>query len=498
MHPIQFFLRRAIATPDSVAIEDGGRRWTYRALAERVLALAAGFQAVDPAPGGRVGLSAYNGADHVIALLATLAAGKIWVPLYPRNGRQELERMVDFTGPSIIVADAESRDAFDTGGARRLVIAPDSAAVDTLEGLAARHAGKTPEPDDRPLSEPAAIKFTGGSTGAPKGVMQPARAWNANIVSQLHHYGLGAGDRYLGAAPITHGTSTYILPTLAAGGTIVVADRLKSPQLLEALRRSRATFTFLPPTAIDGMLDTADDAPCPALRHLIYAGAPMRPERIAAAITRFGPVLATSYGQTEAPQIITVLPAAELAMPENRAGVGRASLLTEVAILDGDGRRLPAGETGEVCARGDLVMSGYWRNPEKTAETLVGGWLRTGDLGTLDARGHLTLRGRSREVVISGGFNVYPIDVEAALGRHPDIADVAVFGVEDAKWGEAVHAAVVLRAGAGATAADLIAFARDAVGPIKAPKAVHLRGELPKNAFGKVLKPQLRREAEGR
>lgn len=211
--------------------------------------------------------------------------------------------------------------------------------------------------------------------------MQPYRSWTANALTQIHHYGLGAGDRYLAAAPITHGTSTYIVPTLAAGGRIAVVDRQRPAELLECFRRYGTTLTFLPPTLIYMLMEAPDDAPCPSLRNLVYGGGPMRPERIAAAQARFGPVLATSYGQTEAPQIITVVPPAELMAEENRPTVGRASLMTEVAILDADGRRLPRGETGEVSARGDLVMSGYWRNPEKTAETLVGGWLRTGDLG---------------------------------------------------------------------------------------------------------------------
>ena len=495
MHPIQFFFRRALAQPDAVALEDARGQLTYRALAARVAALAAGFQAIDPTPGSRVGLSAYNSADHVTALLATMAAGKVWVPLYPKNGRQELDRMVGFTEPSIVVADAECRDGFDPQGACLVTIDPASRAADSLEGLAEANAGRAAAPNDLPLDATQAIKFTGGSTGAPKGVMQPYRSWTTNALTQIHHYGLGPADRYLAAAPITHGTSTYIVPTLAAGGRIAVVDRQRPAEVLESFRRFGTTLTFLPPTVIYLLMEAADDAPCPTLRNLVYGGGPMRPERIRAAQERFGPVLATSYGQTEAPQIITVVPPDELMRDENRPTVGRPSLLTEVAILDSDGRRLPQGETGEVCARGDLLMSGYWRNPEKTAETLVDGWLRTGDLGALDQRGYLTLKGRSREVVISGGFNVYPVDVEAALGRHPDVLDVAVFGIEDAKWGEAVHAAVQLRPGAAATPADLIAFARDAVGPVKTPKAVHLYPELPKNAFGKILKPQLQREA---
>jgi acyl-CoA synthetase (AMP-forming)/AMP-acid ligase II len=351
-----------------------------------------------------------------------------------------------------------------------------------------------------PLDATQAINFTGGTTGVPKGVQQPYRAWNTNIATQRHCYGLGRDDRYLAAAPITHGTSTYILPTLAVGGTLVLVDRPTPADILEALAGGGITTTFLPPTMITAMLaePDLDRLAFPHLRHLIYASAPMRPADIERAQARFGPVLAAVYGQTEAPQIATFIGPDELRDPALHGSVGRATFLTEVRTRAADGRVLGAGEEGEVVIRGDLVMSGYWRQPEKTSETLVDGWLRTGDIGVLDDRGYLFLKGRLKELVITGGFNVYPVDVEAVLDLHPAVRDCAVFGVPDPKWGEAVHAAVELHEGTFATEAELIAFCRAELGPIKTPKAVAFRPALPRNAYGKLQKHVLVAEATQR
>lgn len=205
-----------------------------------------------------------------------------------------------------------------------------------------------------------------------------------------------------------------------------------------------------------------------------------------------GPVLATAYGQTEAPQAITAQPAEAFADEALHPSVGRAGLLTELAVMNAAGRLLPAGETGEVVARGDLLMSGYLEQPELTAETIVNGWLHTGDIGVIDGSGRLFLKDRLRDVIISGGFNVYPSDVEALLGSHPAVRDCVVFGLPDRKWGEAVQAAVQFRPDAKATPAELIVFAKERVGSVKAPKAIHVFEELPRSPVGKVLRREAR------
>ena len=360
---------------------------------------------------------------------------------------------------------------------------------DRLVAIEARHAGQSPRGFALSRDATQAIKFTGGSTGAPKGVMQPYRAWTACIVNQVTGFGFDATDRCLLAAPVTHGTSTYVLPILAVGGCHVLLDKTTPGAVLEAFGKRGVSTVFMPPTLIYMLMaEAGGPRRFPALRHLIYGGAPMPVEKIRSAQAAFGNVLETTYGQTEAPQICTLMRAAELAQEANLASVGRAALLSDVAIMAPDGTLRPDGEIGEIVARGDLVMTGYWKMPEKTAEVLVDGWLHTGDRGVLDERGYLFIKDRLRDVVITGGFNVYPIDVENVLGQHPAVHECVVFGVPDDKWGEAVHAAVQLRPGQALPAEELLAFARERLGPVKTPKAIHYYDDLPRTPVGKVAK----------
>jgi len=495
MLPIEFFRRAARRTPDNPALIDGRETVTFAALAARVDALSAGFAALDPTPGSRVAICAGNSIDHVVALLATLAAGKVWVPLNPRNGAGELNGIVDFTEPSILVVDSANADRLNLEN--RVVVMSDRAAAGARSQAAieAAHAGARQVHFDLPLDHTQAIKFTGGTTGAPKGVMQPYRAWNTNIATQTLCYGLTEADRYLVVAPVTHGTSTYLLPILGAGGCLVFPNSVKPAGILEAIEEHAITMLFMPPTLMYALMAEQGSSPrdLGSLRYAIYGAAPMRPEKIAEARELFGNVIATTYGQTEAPQIATFMAPEHFRSERNLASVGRPTILTDVAILDQDGRRLPPGEMGEICIRGDLVMTGYWRMPEKTAETIRHGWLYTGDLGVMDERGFLFLKDRSRDVIITGGFNVYPTDVENVLGRHPAVYDCSVVGIDDEKWGEAVHAAIQPRPGFEIDPEDIIGFVKSELGSVKTPKVVHLFQNLPRSPVGKILKNDVKK-----
>ena len=500
MFPIDFFWRAAERWPDRIAIDAPEGAIRYDALAERVAALAAGLTALDPAPQSRVGICAGNSADHIAALLAVLACGKVWVPLNPKSTRPEIRRIIDATEPSILVFDTACTELLDGApGARVRTGAEDGAgaATATLAGLAQAHAGAPRPVLALPGDATQAIKFTGGTTGAPKGVMQPYRAWMANIANQIHAWGFDENERYIVAAPITHGTSTYILPILAQGGCHVVLEGAGAEAVRAAFRERGGTVCFMPPTLVYMLMALPGVARTdfPRLRRLIYGGAPMPPEKIRQVREFFGPVLGTTYGQTEAPQILTVMRPEDFEDPQNWAAVGRTTWFSDVAIMAPDGRLLPQGEVGEVVARGDLLMTGYWRLPEKTAETLVDGWLHTGDRGLIDARGYLYLKDRLKDMVITGGFNVYPVDVENALGQHPAVHECAVFGIPDDKWGESVQAAVQLRPGHQADAAELVAFVRERLGPVQTPKQIHFYASLPRSPVGKVLKTAVRERA---
>lgn len=498
MYPIDFFWRAAERWPERIAIDAPEGTTRYDTLAARVAALAAALVAIDPTPQSRVGICAKNSAEHIAALLAVLACGKVWVPLNPKSTRPEIRRIVDATEPTILVLDGDCAALLDGAPGERIhTHGPADGGAHTVAGLVARHAGAARPAFTLPDSATQAIKFTGGTTGAPKGVMQPYRAWMANIANQIHAWGFDEHERYIVAAPITHGTSTYIVPILAQGGCHVVLAEAGAEAVRTAFRERGGTVCFMPPTLVYMLmaLPGASRADFPQLRRLIYGGAPMPPEKIREVRAFFGPVLGTTYGQTEAPQILTVMRPEDFEDERNWAAVGRTAWFSDVAVMAPDGRLLPTGEVGEVVARGDLVMSGYWRLPEKTAETLIDGWLHTGDRGLIDARGYLYLKDRLKDMVITGGFNVYPVDVENALGQHPAVHECAVFGIPDDKWGEAVQAAVQLRPGQQASEAELIAFVRERLGPVQTPKRVHFHDSLPRSPVGKVLKTAVREQA---
>jgi acyl-CoA synthetase (AMP-forming)/AMP-acid ligase II len=502
VYPIDFFFRAAEQYPERVALDGPEGAVTYAQLAADTRALAAALQGLDPDPQTRVAICAGNSARHILALLAVLASGKVWVPLNYRSTAREIGRILDATEPSIVIVDAAGDPLAPPSDSARIHL------EDTQEGdrenglrlhaLLQQYAGC--EPVRHALSRDAtqAIKFTGGTTGLPKGVMQPYRAWNAGIINQIASWALTCDDRYVVSAPITHGTGTYLLPVLACGGAHLLLDAVTPATITAAFRERGGTLSFMPPTLIYMIMaqEGVSRADFPKLRNLIYGGAPMPPEKIDRARDFFGPVLGTTYGQTEAPQIATVLRPSDLEAPQNRASVGRATWLSDVAIMGPDGALLPRGEIGEVVVHGDLTMTGYWRLPEKTAETLVDGWLHTGDTGLIDARGYLFLKDRLRDVIITGGFNVYPVDVENALSSHPAVYECSVFGLPDDKWGEAVHAAVQFHPGAQADADALKAHVRALLGPVATPKQVHIHDCLPRSSVGKVLKNAVRDAAQ--
>ncbi|MEK9660195.1 MAG: AMP-binding protein, partial [Alphaproteobacteria bacterium] len=493
MLPIDSLYRGCRINPDGIALEDAETRLTYRQTVAYVEALAAGYQAMLPGPQSKVATCGFNNLQHVLAILACHMSGNIWVSINPRSGRMENDALIAAVEPDLIVADAAALDQFDASGIPLMIAEPGPGddpelSVDaTIEG----YLGTKPV---RPLLDPdkhlQAIKFTGGSTGLPKAVMQPYRTGVTLIGNILSTFRFERDECQLAVAPVSHAAFTLMLPIFAVGGRNIVMRRPDTAAIVDAFVHQDVSAVFMPPTMIyKVMAEPGIEAKTfPKLRHLLYSAAPMPPEKVREARTIFPGAIETIYGQTEASSICTAMTSAEFDTAENIGSVGRATPLTRVEVMDPDGNILPPGEDGEVVVQGGLVMTGYYRNPQATAETIRDGWLHTGDIGAIDERGYLYLKDRMKDVIISGGFNVYPSDVEGALTRHPSVYECVVFGVGDDKWGERVEAAVVLRDGANAGADELTAFVREGLGSVKTPKAIHIVDDLPRSAVGKVLR----------
>jgi len=302
--------------------------------------------------------------------------------------------------------------------------------------------------------------------------------------------------RFLICTPLSHAGAAFFVPTLLLGGSIVVLPGFDPAKVLETIERYRITATMLVPTMVYALLDhpKLESTDLSSLETVFYGAAAMSPTRLKEGIERLGPIFFQYYGQAECPMTITVLGKDEHdpADLERLATCGRPVPWLDVALLDEQGEEVPHGQPGEICVRGPLVMQGYWNKPEQTEETLAHGWLHTGDVARADSEGYLTIVDRKKDMIVSGGFNVFPREVEDVLGTHPDVSAAAVIGVPDDKWGEAVKAVVVARPGATIDADALIALVKERKGAVHAPKSVDVVDAIPVSPLGKPDKKALR------
>ncbi|WP_421856279.1 class I adenylate-forming enzyme family protein [Oceanicaulis sp.] len=434
---------------------------------------------------GRVAIAAGNSIDHLCVWLGVQISGRVWIPLGLSNGPDATAHALSLVRPDLICADPAGARLLDAAGA-----GPSLA----LEALYAETA-RLPQ-TYASGAQTMAIKFTGGSTGRPKAVVQSCRSVMANRINMAARFPLASEDVVLASAPLTHGSSHFILPALAAGARLVLVDRASPSTLARIMSEERVTTGFAAPTSIQRLAEALHDngADLKALRRLIYGAAPFPELALARVLEILGPRIAGLYGQTEAPMTIATIDEAELAQPELRTSVGRPAPLSTVSILGADGETLPPGETGEVTLAGPLIMDGYLGDPEKTAETIRDGRLHTGDLGRMDKHGRLFITGRASELIISGGFNVFPSEVEAALLATGAVDEACVFGAQDLDWGERVEAAITVPEGSRVDIDALRAAVRERLGPVKTPKRIHVLDALPRNGLGKLMRADLVRQ----
>ena len=349
------------------------------------------------------------------------------------------------------------------------------------------------------LTDAAFVGQTGGTTGEPKGVLISHRAVFAFVEKYLAEMPYPA-PVLLAATPLTHAAGMLAMPIVAQGGTIVMMARPDLPRFLDLIAERHVTTTFLPPTVIYRLIELpgADTRDFSSLRHFIYGAAPMSVSRLKQAIGLFGPVMAQSYGQTECHTFVTFMRPEDhftdgrLADDGRLSACGRPSIGTRVVIKDEDGAILTDGVPGEICVQSDLAMSGYYRNEAATAEVLRDGFIHTGDIGFIDGDGFLHIVDRKKDLIITGGFNVYPAEVEQVVNSHPAVSDCGVIGLPDDDWGEAVTAVVEIKPGQSLSAEELLEYCRPKLGGVKSPKHVIFTPELPRSAVGKVLRKEIR------
>ena len=342
------------------------------------------------------------------------------------------------------------------------------------------------------------IYYTGGTTGVPKGCLHASKNRVYTYLTALAEIGLGIRQTFLHVAPMSHASNVFMLPVCLRGGTQVILDTFNPELFLQTVEREKVTATFIVPTILYRILDFPDlrKYDTSSLDTVIYGASPIGPERLREAMAAFGPVFVQVFGQTEAPMFITSLGKEDHMIgpgeEERLMSCGKPTLMCQLRLVDDDDNDVPPGAEGEIAAKTPNTMNGYLNKPEETAETLKNGWLHTGDVGRRDEDGYVYILDRKKDMIISGGWNVYPKEVEVTIHEHEAVADVAVIGVPDPSWGESVKAVVVLHQGKTATAEEIIQFCKERKGSIKTPKSVDFVEAMPLTSVGKHDKKALR------
>ena len=506
MNLAQLLVRAARVFPTAPAVYHGERLiCDYRALADRAARIATSLRERDGLqPGDRVALLMGNCTEYLEVLYGAWYAGLVVVPVNAKLHPKEVEYILGDSGATALVMTHDLAD----GIAPLLGNVPALRAVYTVGSreYVELCSGRPTAPSHRAGDDLAWLFYTSGTTGRPKGVMLSHR----NLLAMTMCYftdvdSVRQEDAIVYAAPMSHGAGLYnFAHVLAAARHVVPASGGFDPSELVALaRHHRNVSLFAAPTMVKRLVEHSEStaADCSGFKTIVYGGGPMYVADIQRALAVMGNRFVQIYGQGESPMTITALSREHLARRDHSrhaqkiASVGVAQSLVEVRVADDEGNELPLGEAGEVLVRGDTVMRGYWNNSDATAQALRNGWLFTGDVGSLDDEGFLTLKDRSKDVIISGGSNIYPREVEEVLLKHPAVREVSVIGRRHPEWGEEVVAFVVANE-TPINANDLDALCLDHIARFKRPKEYRFVEALPKNNYGKVLKTALRRQLE--
>ncbi|WP_066304043.1 class I adenylate-forming enzyme family protein [Bacillus sp. FJAT-29814] len=469
-----------------VAVISGERSLTYQELYERSLKLANALLEKGLVKGDRIAILSTNRIECIEMDLAVALAGLVKVPLNYRLHPKEHKFIIEQSASLLLLGEKE-------------LIEPVNSKIDTIyfgddyENLLFNSSNHEVDSDINE-NDLFAILYTSGTTGRPKGVMLSHRNYISAVLSLIIFCEITNEDVIGHVAPLTHGSNLLVHCALLLGSKQVVFNKFNPYEFINEIHEHAINVIFLVPTMVNMMIhdQSFDPKLLSSLKSINMAGSPIAEEKLKKALELLGPIFVETYGQTEAPSTVTCMPKHELA--KRPLSCGKAGPFVEMKIVDENGNERKQGEVGEVICRGSLVMKGYWNNEKATNDTIKNDWLHTGDLGWIDKQGYLYLVDRKKDVIISGGANIYPREVEEVLNTHPAVKETCVFGIPDDIWGESVFAHVVLQEGKFTMEEDLIELCKNELASYKKPTGMVFVQELPKNSYGKILRKDLREQ----
>ena len=506
MRLIDYLDKGAMLGPHAPCLSMGGMDLSYDDVQRISHRVARALARSGIEPGAKVAVLSSNDALAFACVFGISRAGAVWCPVNPRNEASENRYVLDAFDCSCLIFHSAYAPMVEQMRAQlpkvKVCVCLDAVLPFAPSWTQWADGASDAPVDVAPLDDLAMIAGTGGTTGQPKGVMLSGRNLETMSALTLMGYPFDGRPTYLALAPLTHAAGVLCLPVMALGGRVVIMPKPDLGEFLALIERHRVTHTFLPPTLIYMLLQHERLAmtKLDSLQCFWYGAAPISAARLEEALGKIGPVMAQLFGQTEAPMMISMMSPREhfdangALARERLSSAGRPGPLVQVATMDSEGSLLPPGETGEIVVRSSLVMMGYYKDPSATQEAGRFGWHHTGDIGRLDADGFLYIVDRAKDMIITGGFNVYSVEVEQALMQHPDVQDSAVIGLPDEKWGEAVVAVLQPHAGRALVPEEIIAFVKARIGSVKAPKRVEVWPDLPRSKVGKVMKKDIRAE----
>jgi acyl-CoA synthetase (AMP-forming)/AMP-acid ligase II len=508
---IDYFDDSAARRPSKIAfVQPDGSSLTYKQALEQSQRIASALHGCGVSEDGKIAVYSPNDARAFIAMLGIFRSGRIWVPLNARNTVEDNSAFMNYTDvEGLFYHSSFEKEVLELKArALKLLVCLDdvSGSGSPLSEFCVRADTAVPDFADDPL-RPCNILATGGTTGRSKGAVWTNQTWETLIANfWTSTDATGPNPVHLCVAPMTHGAGVLALMLMPKAPTNVILDKADPALILGAIETYGVTHLYLPPTVLYSLLSSPElwTKDLSSLRFFLISAAPVAPEKLRTALQVFGPVMAQAFGQAEAPFFLTFLTPDDHKRGADEGSellrsCGRPTMFSRVEIMNDEGALLPARSVGEIVARSNLVMKEYYKDPEATKAVSAFGWHHTGDIGFKDEDGYVYIVDRKRDMIISGGFNVFSTEVEARLLAHQCVQDCAVIGVPDEKWGEAVTAVVELKAGTAATADELIAFCRSTLGGVKTPKAIEIWPSLPRSPVGKVLKRAIRdRYWEGR